>query len=63
MKLKRLQLTNFRNYDELDLSFNDGLTILTGENAQGKTNLLEAIFLLSMAKSHRTNIEDRKSVV
>ena len=57
MKLKRLQLTNFRNYDELDLSFNDGLTILTGENAQGKTNLLEAIFLLSMAKSHRTNID------
>ncbi len=55
MKIKRIQLTNFRNYEALNLSFNDGLTILTGENAQGKTNLLEAIFLLAMAKSHRTN--------
>lgn len=57
MKLKRLQLTNFRNYDALDLAFDDGLTIITGENAQGKTNLLEAIFLLAMAKSHRTNLD------
>ena len=55
MKVKQLQLKNYRNYELLDLTFNDGLTILTGENAQGKTNLLEAIFLLSMAKSHRTN--------
>ncbi|MBG9983071.1 DNA replication/repair protein RecF [Aerococcaceae bacterium DSM 111020] len=55
MKINRIQLTNFRNYEALDLSFDDGLTILTGENAQGKTNLLEAIFLLAMAKSHRTN--------
>lgn len=55
MKLTELQLDNFRNYADLTLKFNDGLTILTGENAQGKTNLLEAIFLLSLAKSHRTN--------
>lgn len=55
MKVKQLQLKNYRNYDLIDLKFTDGLTILTGENAQGKTNLLEAIFLLSMAKSHRTN--------
>lgn len=55
MKLKRLQLQTFRNYSELDLSFDHRLTIFTGENAQGKTNILEAIFLLSLAKSHRTN--------
>lgn len=55
MRVKQIQLKNYRNYDLLDLTFHDGLTILTGENAQGKTNLLEAIFLLSMGKSHRTN--------
>ncbi|XJS10643.1 DNA replication/repair protein RecF [Aerococcaceae bacterium WGS1372] len=55
MKVKQLQLKHYRNYDQLQLKFTDGLTILTGENAQGKTNLLEAIFLLSMTKSHRTN--------
>ncbi|WP_124057756.1 DNA replication/repair protein RecF [Vaginisenegalia massiliensis] len=55
MRLKQLNLENFRNYPQLNLEFNHGLTILTGENAQGKTNLLEAIFLLSLAKSHRSN--------
>lgn len=55
MKLKSLQLSHYRNYQSVELTFGDGLTILTGENAQGKTNLLEAIFLLSLAKSHRTN--------
>lgn len=55
MFIDKLQLQHYRNYDKLDLDFQNGLTILTGENAQGKTNLLEAIFLLSLAKSHRTN--------
>lgn len=55
MKLKQLKLQHYRNYADLSLEFQDGLTILTGENAQGKTNLLEAIFLLSLTKSHRTN--------
>ncbi|MBD3949741.1 DNA replication/repair protein RecF [Tuanshanicoccus lijuaniae] len=55
MRIKQLNLQNYRNYQQLDLTFDDGLTIFTGENAQGKTNLLEAIFLLSLAKSHRTN--------
>ena len=55
MYLSKLSLKNFRNYSQLDIQLNPGLTILTGENAQGKTNLLEAIFLLSLAKSHRTN--------
>lgn len=55
MYIKTLSLENYRNYTYLDLTFTHGLTILVGENAQGKTNLLEAIFLLSLAKSHRTN--------
>ncbi len=55
MYIKNLELENFRNYDYLNLELSQGLTIVTGENAQGKTNLLEAIFLLSLAKSHRTN--------
>lgn len=61
MLLKELHLKQFRNYEDLSLSFQDGLTIITGENAQGKTNLLEAIFLLSLAKSHRTN-QDREMI-
>ena len=55
MKINQLKLSHFRNYRDLDISFDDGLTIITGENAQGKTNLLEAIFLLAMGKSHRTH--------
>lgn len=61
MKLKQLTLKNYRNYSDLELTFGDGLTILSGNNAQGKTNLLEAIFLLSMASSHRTN-NDRELI-
>lgn len=53
MKVKRLSLTNFRNYQNQSVAFSDGLVILTGENAQGKTNLLESIFFLALAKSHR----------
>lgn len=55
MKLKSIHLSHYRNYSNLQLELNDGLTILVGNNAQGKTNLLEAIFLLSVTKSHRTN--------
>lgn len=55
MWIKEIELTSFRNYANLVLEFHDGLTIIAGKNAQGKTNLLEAIFLLSMAKSHRTH--------
>ena len=54
MKLDRLKLFDFRNYETLDASFVPGVNLLVGENAQGKTNLLEAIFYLSAAKSFRT---------
>lgn len=53
MYLSSLQLQNFRNYKDFSSSFTNGLIILTGQNASGKTNLLEAIQLLSLSKSFR----------
>lgn len=58
MRLTSLRLTNFRNYGKLDLSFNDGIHVFYGDNAQGKTNLLEAIFLCTCARSHRTGRDE-----
>lgn len=55
MILNSITLSNFRNYDDLSLSFHPKLNIFIGPNAQGKTNLLEAIYFLSLAKSHRTS--------
>jgi DNA replication and repair protein RecF len=55
--LSRLCLTNFRNYSSLDLPLQPGLTILHGQNAQGKTNVLEAIYLLSSGSSYRASSE------
>lgn len=54
MFLHQLSLENFRNYTSCSLTFRRNLNIFFGSNAQGKTNLLEAILLLSVAKSHRT---------
>ena len=51
LKLKKLYLKNYRNYDELILDFNDNLNIIIGDNAQGKTNLLESIYVLAVTKS------------
>lgn len=53
MNLERLQLQNFRTYESLDISFERRLTFITGPNAFGKTNILEAISLLSVGKSFR----------
>jgi DNA replication and repair protein RecF len=55
MFIEQLALTNYRNYTSLDLSFSPQINVLIGENAQGKTNVMEAIYVLSMAKSHRTS--------
>lgn len=57
MRLSNLQLQNFRNYDNLSLTFTKNLVIFLGENAQGKTNILESIFVLAMTRSHRTTNE------
>ena len=57
MLLANLTLTNFRSYRQLDLALGPGLTVVAGENAQGKSNLLEAIHLLAIGKSHRAASE------
>ncbi|MFO7818698.1 MAG: DNA replication/repair protein RecF [Halanaerobacter sp.] len=56
MYLSQLFLNNFRNYSEEYVQFNPNLNLIIGDNAQGKTNLLEAIYLLGTGNSHRTNI-------
>lgn len=55
MYLAALQLKDFRNYASLSLTFSPGLNVIYGDNAQGKTNLLEAIAFLATGKSHRTS--------
>lgn len=57
MYIKDIRLTNFRNYNTLSLTFHKGINIIHGENAQGKTNLLEAIYVLGLTKSHRSFID------
>ena len=57
MILKTLELKDFRNYEKEDIVFHKKINILTGKNAQGKTNLIEAINLLSLGKSFRTRKE------
>ena len=54
MKLSRLQLYDFRNYKQLQLELDPGVNLILGENAQGKTNLLEAVSYLSTGRSFRT---------
>jgi DNA replication and repair protein RecF len=53
VRLRRLHLTNFRNYTDLDLSFGDEVQVVYGQNAQGKTNLLEAIHYLALLRTFR----------
>lgn len=54
MNLKSITLRSFRNYDEAHLDFDPGVNLIVGDNAQGKTNLLEAIAYLGSARSFRT---------
>ena len=53
MQIKSLELSDIRNYQSLDMSFSGGTNILYGDNAQGKTNILEAIYMCASTKSHR----------
>ncbi len=57
MKIKSLTLRDFRNIASLSLTFHESITVLVGDNAQGKTNLLEGIYFLSTGRSHRVNDE------
>lgn len=58
MRIDRLYLRNFRNYTEMNTEFVPGVNLLVGDNANGKTNLLEAIFYLSTAKAFRAKHEN-----
>ncbi len=57
MYLKNLKIQNFRNYSNQEIEFENGINIFYGDNAQGKTNILEAIFVAGFGKSFRTNKE------
>lgn len=58
MECNRIKIRNFRNIEEAEIEFDGGVNILTGANAQGKTNLLEAIGFTSIGKSFRTSHEE-----
>ncbi|MCL2837490.1 MAG: DNA replication/repair protein RecF [Oscillospiraceae bacterium] len=62
MQIKRLSLKSFRNYESEEFEFNSGVTVIYGNNAQGKTNVLEAVHLFSMGKSHRTH-KDKEMIL
>ena len=57
MWISRLSLTNFRNYVSLDQEFPQHVVVIQGGNAQGKTNLLEAVYLLATTRSSRASTE------
>jgi DNA replication and repair protein RecF len=57
MILNKLYLTNFRNYSKLELNFDSAPTIFIGSNGAGKSNILEAVYLLSTSKSPRVDEE------
>ena len=61
MIIKFLELDDYRNYEKLSIKFDKGINILYGDNAQGKTNILEAIYYLSTTRSHRGN-KDREII-
>lgn len=54
MAIKKLRLKNFRNYREEEVEFSENISLIYGENAQGKTNIIEALYLFATGKSHRT---------
>jgi DNA replication and repair protein RecF len=58
MFLKNLKLTNFRNYPTLDFKFKNQITVLIGDNAQGKSNFLESIYFLSTTKSPKADKDE-----
>jgi len=57
MHIKSLKLNNFRNYNNLNMNFSEKTNVLYGSNAQGKTNILEALFICASGRSHRTTKE------
>lgn len=58
MNIKKVKLSNFRNYESTELELSPNINIVYGDNAQGKTNLLEAIYIASIGKSYRADKEN-----
>ena len=61
MYIESIRLNNFRNYESLEMNFDQGTNILYGDNAQGKTNILEAVYLAGTSKSHKGS-KDREMI-
>ena len=61
MTIKSIELKNFRNYEDLNISFDDATNILFGDNAQGKTNILESAYVSATTKSHKGS-RDREMI-
>ena len=55
MHIEKIELQNFRNYKNLELEFSKNVNLILGKNAQGKTNLLEAVYLTAIGRSFRTS--------
>ena len=55
MIVSEILLKNYRNYENIKIKFNSKINIIIGDNAQGKTNILESIYFLSITKSYRTS--------
>ena len=58
MYLEKLMLQNFRNYSSLNINLNKHVNIIYGNNAQGKTNLLESIYILGLTRSHLLQLDN-----
>ena len=58
MYLSNLELSHYRNYTKEKVKLNEGINIFIGDNAQGKTNILESIYILALTKSHRIGFEN-----
>ncbi len=61
MYIESIELKDYRNYKELHMDFSQGTNILYGDNAQGKTNILESVYVCCTTKSHRSS-KDRELI-
>ena len=62
MYIESLKLADFRNYESLSMEFSKGTNIFYGDNAQGKTNILEALYMIATTRSHRSGNKDKDMI-
>ena len=58
MQIKAIEFENFRNYENFKIEFSSGVSVIYGENGQGKTNILEAVYMCGLGKSHRKSRDE-----